>query len=432
MSQYPDGLKANAVSSAMHSCEQIAEQLLETCLSSRVWDGALSTSLSTSLSTGLLECNGGDELFKLVAEPLSDRFDPELCDVYAGLFSELISLALPDLDARELFQRYRRARKPRVFAGEAAGVIVLSRVTLGAEVAVTSVVLDAMKRRFPQAEILLAGSHKCWELFAGDKRITHLDVSYPREGSVVGKLNCVQALKQATSEPGYITIDPDSRLTQLGLLPVCPERAYFFFESRAYGGDSEEPLTGLVRRWLGETFQIEEANPYIALAFSHRVDRRPAVAISLGTGKNEAKRISGPFEAELLRSLIARGAYIYIDKGAGGEESERVERAIESFGPQARRIKVFEGAFAEFAATIAASDLYIGYDSAGQHVAAACGVPLISVFAGFASPRTFARWRPTGTGLIRIVRVENDPPSIVLEKTLHAIDELEILSRAGL
>ena len=35
----------------------------------------------------------------------------------------------------------------------------------------------------------------------------------------------------------------------------------------------------------------------------------------------------------------------------------------------------WEGSFAGFAAIIAASRLYVGYDSAGQHVAAACGVP---------------------------------------------------------
>ena len=55
------------------------------------------------------------------------------------------------------------------------------------------------------------------------------------------------------------------------------------------------------------------------------------------------------------------------------------------------------GAFAPFAAQIARSRLYVGYDSAGGHIAAACGVPLISIFAGFASERMFQRWRPKGT-----------------------------------
>jgi ADP-heptose:LPS heptosyltransferase len=41
--------------------------------------------------------------------------------------------------------------------------------------------------------------------------------------------------------------------------------------------------------------------------------------------------------------------------------------------------------------------LYVGYDSAGQHVASACGVPLISIFRGSVSERFFSRWQPDGT-----------------------------------
>jgi len=59
-------------------------------------------------------------------------------------------------------------------------------------------------------------------------------------------------------------------------------------------------------------------------------------------------------------------------------------------------VESWEGDYAPFASMISRSQLYIGYDSAGQHVAAACGVPLISVFAGYVSDRMFQRWYPTG------------------------------------
>jgi ADP-heptose:LPS heptosyltransferase len=58
----------------------------------------------------------------------------------------------------------------------------------------------------------------------------------------------------------------------------------------------------------------------------------------------------------------------------------------------------------------------VGYDSAGQHVAAAAGVPLISVFAGFPAPRMFERWRPAGEGC-RVIRV--DRPEV--EETLRRV-----------
>ena len=55
---------------------------------------------------------------------------------------------------------------------------------------------------------------------------------------------------------------------------------------------------------------------------------------------------------------------------------------------------------------IGQSDLYIGYDSAGQHIAAALGVPCIDVFAGFSSPRMLDRWRPTGSSESRVIAVD--------------------------
>ena len=67
---------------------------------------------------------------------------------------------------------------------------------------------------------------------------------------------------------------------------------------------------------------------------------------------------------------------------------------------------MWDGSFAAFAAHIQRSQLYVGYDSAGGHVAAACGVPMISIFAGEVSERMFQRWRPTGDGKIEIIRPE--------------------------
>jgi ADP-heptose:LPS heptosyltransferase len=107
-------------------------------------------------------------------------------------------------------------------------------------------------------------------------------------------------------------------------------------------------------------------------------------------GENEAKRIGGDFECQLLRSLAATGASILVDKGGSQEERERVERTL------LPGMRTHEGAFAPFAAEIERSKQFVGYDSAGGHVASACGVPLISIAKGFVSPRMAARWRPDG------------------------------------
>jgi ADP-heptose:LPS heptosyltransferase len=139
-------------------------------------------------------------------------------------------------------------------------------------------------------------------------------------------------------------------------------------------------------------------------------------------GDNPAKRLPDPFEEELLRLVAATGAPISIDKGAGGEEARRVERAVERSGAQAT---YWAGSFAGFASIIAGSRLYAGYDSAGQHVAAAAGVPLIGVFAGFPAPRMFERWRPVGDRC-HVIRVEQPDVPATLDQVRKILLQLEL------
>ena len=94
-----------------------------------------------------------------------------------------------------------------------------------------------------------------------------------------------------------------------------------------------------------------------------------------------------------------------------------MERAAARSGAQAT---FWDGSFAGFAHIIAGSSLYVGYDSAGQHVAAACGVPLISIFAGFPAPRMFYRWRPTGPRAT-VIRVDQPDPVEILAKVARAL-----------
>ncbi len=287
-------------------------------------------------------------------------------------------------------------------------VCVLSRVTLGADVAITSVILDGMKRRFPASRIVFAGPEKNFELFSADPRIEHLPVPYGRGGALRDRIGICPEL----AEPDSIVIDPDSRLTQLGLLPVCPEESYYFFDSRASGGDSAESLGCLTRRWLRETFEIDGARAYIAPREQPQVTAE--ITVSVGVGGNPAKLVPPPFEALLLEALSRRGSVI-VDAGAGGEEAERVTRAI-----GAAPVRTWQGSFAGFASIIARSRLYIGYDSAGQHVAAACGVPLVAVFAGAPCERFRQRWSPSGPGRIEVVRADAASAASVLEQTLEA------------
>ncbi|HWB86264.1 MAG TPA: glycosyltransferase family 9 protein [Bryobacteraceae bacterium] len=387
------------------SCKEIAEDLLAQCLA-----GAPPRDLPRAL--GEEPC--GTALFRILVEGLADRFEPALCDVYARLFAQAVAYVIEGANPGALVARYERVRRIRPVAGNPRRVFVLSRITLGADVAVTSVLLAAVKERFPNAAIVLVGPEKNFELFAGDPRITHGPVEY-RRGGLRERLAVWEDLKSLLSDRASVVIDPDSRLTQLGLLPVCEEERYHLFESRAYGGDTDCTLPELASAWAFETFGVSGARPYLALPASSQ--KAPDIAVSLGVGDNSAKRIPDPFEPELLSLLSATGGTLLVDRGAGGEEARRVEYAIERSGVEAT---FWDGSFAGFAALIAGSRLYVGYDSAGQHVAAACGVPLISIFAGFPVPRMFERWRPAGPGCTAI-RVDRPYVTDVLARVKEAL-----------
>lgn len=384
------------------SCEAIARELLRQCIAGNP---------PLELPRTLLEEPCAQALFGILIEGLADRFEPSLCDIYARLFSQ----AIEGQDAASLVARYELVRRPRPVAHQPRRVLVLSRVTLGADVAVTSVLLAAAKQAFPNAEIVFVGPRKNFELFAADPRLSHARVEY-RRGSLPQRLAVWTDLKALAAAPGCLVLDPDSRLTQLGLLPVCAEDRYHLFESRGYGGESDRNLPALAAQWAQETLGVRAAQPYVCpvgqdSGLSAALPAAPYIAVSLGVGENPAKRIPDPFEEQLLALLSVR-LPLLVDKGAGGEEAARVERAAARSGAQAT---FWEGSFAGFAHVIAGSRLYVGYDSAGQHVAAACGVPLIGIFAGFPAPRMFHRWCPSGPRAM-VIRVDQPDPVEILAK----------------
>lgn len=407
----------------------LAGELLKYCLRGEAWPASVLDALLDCATSEDSETarEGSRALFGIVAERLSDLFEPALCDVYADLFSQVIVRALPELDAAELAARYRRIRQPRRFEGDPdriRNVFVLSRVTLGADVAVTSPLLRVALDTFPSAAVYLVGPRKNWEMFAGEPRVRHLPVAYGRSGTLAGRLQIWPDLREQLLVPDSIVIDPDSRLSQLGLLPLGREQNYFFFESRSYGGDSSGALAVLAGRWAAETFGSLEPRPFVSPVPTSKFGDGPIITVSFGVGENHAKRIPDPFEEKLLRDLVNPDALVLVDRGAGGEESERVDRAVAHAGVPPERLRAIDSAFADFASLIARSQLYVGYDSSGQHVAAACGTPLVTVFAGFAAPRTFERWRPTGNGPIEIIRAEDPDPARVLAGVFGAIRRL--------
>jgi ADP-heptose:LPS heptosyltransferase len=198
----------------------------------------------------------------------------------------------------------------------------------------------------------------------------------------------------------------------------------------------------LSARWSGEIIDnLDPALPFVALPVEHQKFGRTIVAaisnqhsalskrviaISLGVGGNRNKRISDEFEEQLIHHVLA-DAKLILDKGASEEEREQINRITARLRAQGKMViemnqvnkstfagrnlpeadvVTWDGNIGAWAGLIAASDEYIGYDSAGQHIAAALGVPVLTIFVNSCNATFARRWQPFGKGEIMVVNVE--------------------------
>jgi ADP-heptose:LPS heptosyltransferase len=309
-----------------------------------------------------------------------------------------------------------------------------------------------MKHLFPAAEIVVVGGKKLAELFGGDSRLLLKELSYRRTATTIERLltwldllACVRELTREAKPGECLILDPDTRLTQLGLLPVTGSdetpAEYLFFPSREYGGGKSLSLGELTSEWLDEVFG-EGARTYPRVSLRNEdieIARRlvgkvkgsggrPVVTINFGVGENPLKRVGEAFEVTILMRLIQEGVCIVLDKGAGEDEMARANALVAQLSGErsVRAVEITEqnlveamnseldsdiltwnGRIGTLAALIGESDLYIGYDSAGAHIAAALGVPCTDVFAGYGWNRFVERWRPSGKGPTRVVAIES-------------------------
>jgi hypothetical protein len=434
----------------------------------------------------------GSVVFNSLVEPMADSFEPWGVSLYNRVFSQMIQLCRPvhpDLDRElkhfglsteaDLLARVERLRpgvsqttqqnSSRPLIRTASGVtnrasnpgsgvkraIVLSRVTLGADVAVTSVLIERLKQALPAAEIVLVGGHKTRELFGGDPRLSFHVVEYGRRVLLADRLSswveladAVRSLTEGLQVDQYLVVDPDSRLTQLGLLPVCHPESYLFFPSREFHSESNASIATLASQWSSDELGGGPLSPAINLARPdieagrnlagrlRSTSGRRIVCLNFGVGGNQAKRVGLEFEQALIKFLagldrsalpVSAGPAIILDRGTGDGENELVDAIIAEMVQSdgltvleawqddlpnvlasdlsAVELLVWRGRIGLLAALVGTSDLYIGYDSMGQHVAAALGVPCVDVAAGYPSQKFLERWKPTGLGPVSVVPV---------------------------
>lgn len=325
------------------------------------------------------ECTG--EFFRIVVESLADSFDPRQAAIYETLMRAWIPPA---------------PRAVPLVPERVETVYVLSRVTLGADIKIVSPILLAMRERFANANVVFVGNRKSAELFEHKRGFRFLEADYPRGGSMRDRIAFAEQLRDRLDTPNRIVVDPDSRITQLGLVPVCQPEHYFHFPSRGIGGESNANLTELLREWLRGVFGVS-GHAWIEPKRVEIDAMRPFAAISLGVGENENKRLGMDFERRMIAEIAKRFRTLFIDRGIGGAEAARVTEAAEVIEQEACGsidLRFWDGSFAGFASIVSQSDFYAGYDSAGQHAAAASDTPLVTIFRGAPSARFRERWAP--------------------------------------
>jgi ADP-heptose:LPS heptosyltransferase len=314
-------------------------------------------------------------------------------------------------------------------------ILLPSRITIGADVVITGVLAQRLARAMPQAEIVVAGPAHIPRVFYATPRLRHLPLAYERHGSMTNRITvwadlyCQAAEERRRLNPNeFLVVDTDSRLTQLGLLPLVGQGATRLFPSRQdVAGGASTSLPELANRWCDHMFGPDEhVWPTVSFAPSHLEAARRYVAgrgnafflvISLGVGNNEAKRVPAPFEKDLLLSLLQENnTLILLDSGTQKSGMDRVEGLLDACQSHAfataflhedelaskqppfrHGVVGFRGTIGALGALIGQADGFFGYDSCCQHIASALNTPSVIAFAGAPNTRFQDRWRSQGS-----------------------------------
>jgi ADP-heptose:LPS heptosyltransferase len=406
-----------------------------------------------------LRGDGLSALFSGLIEPLNDSFTPAGRAVYARVFGHLvwhIAQRTPALisslsefgvsSESALLARHQRLRtQPSAPPATANKIVVLSRVTIGADILLSSVVLQRVRQKYPAAEIVLLGDGKLAGLFGGMSGVRVRALSYARRGPLQERLLSWLTVRDAIREENPdLVIAPDSRLDQLGLLPVCAENKYLLWENTQAEDHECQSLALLLDGFLSRHFALPATPvilPRVSLApavadvrkkLQRAFGSAPLVAVKLDHGGNPAKSLPRAGEIALLKELQQRGWRILLDRGFGNDELINSDALISAMGWTAydiddsgkglgqpletlsdgqlaqNQVIRFHGSIAGWAAALACCQHAVSYDSVGHHLAGALGVPVTVIFTGFSDPGFPIAWGPQGQARIDVVVIPTD------------------------
>jgi hypothetical protein len=446
---------------------RLSRKIANSFMDSYLQDGAyeaeyvrLLCEMATHFEDGVLSQIPSSQIFEVIVEQLCDDFEERQQEAYDRVMAQVVDFCrklkcYEQLDTQldrfgvfgweDLYCRAKAVQERNLhWDGDrmVGRIYILSRVTIGADVAITSVLVQRLARIFPDAEKILVGNEKLRQIFESNESVAVRVLEYGRRGGIGERLGSWQAVvemlekENAGASDGYILIDPDSRISQLGVLPLANMSNYLFFNSRKVDGGQDGSMAELVNQWVDHTFgrgdfcfpQVWPGADANAGAVGlmdkiRRAGRKRVTTVNFGVGGNTRKRLGGEFERALLGGLLSEPeTFVVLDSGFGGKERlacSEIIREIQEDGYAATmvgfgqwgdietrtRLCAVDCTIGQMSALISQSDDYIGYDSACQHIAAALEVPAVTVFAGTNNPRFIRRWSACGRGSTSIVHV---------------------------
>ena len=399
-------------------------------------------------------------LFAGLVEPLNDSFRPAGRAAYARLFCHIVWLtcardpaltrglaAFGIADEAALYARYARVRSgfDPLPTSPVQRILVLSRVTLGADVLLTTVVVQRLHQRFPDAELMVLGDAKLTGLMGGLPRVRVRPLAYGRRGPLRERLGAWLGLVEAVAtERPDLVVAPDSRLDQLGILPVTADPTrYLLWENTLPDDQPAESLAAAVDRAFARRLELGGPRVMPRVAFDGPTEGQrqrlaaafgsaPLAAVKLDHGGNPAKALPRAAEVAILRHLKATGWRILLDRGFGPGELANSDALLVEAGwtavdiddsgkglgldvshlaPEAlagATVIRFHGSIGGWAAALAGCGLAVSYDSVGHHLAAALGVPLVTAFTGHPDQRFATAWSPQGPGKVTVVDIPTE------------------------
>jgi len=356
-------------------------------------------------------------LFGSIIERLCDDFEELQTETYNRLICQVVNFLcklpegvkieseLYDFQLRTEEQLYQRIESIRLTPDQKLPsiiqpkkVIILSRVTIGADVAITSVICQRIAQSYPDAQIIVIGNDKLKQVFAEGSDIYVHELAYSRRGGLLEKFQVwLELLAQVRALI-------KAQLTNQWMDNILGNKAFCY-----------------PKVWTSSSHQ------QIAAAYRAAVDLDEAatlITINLGVGGNKRKRVPGNFEKNLILTLLKEdNIKLILDLGFGEEERAQgtallqaakeagIKTAETTFSQlqkvnAASRVVGVECNIGEITSLIGKSDEFIGYDSACQHIAAAESVKTFTIFAGTNNVRFIRRWQACGENSNEIIYVD--------------------------